>query len=238
MDYPAVNLNRAEVHRVITMHARPRQHGQTHKRTDGRKDEHHDKQANVIPVPKVQPPGSIESDLRSISLTPTLSKLLESYVGKWIMNRILPKLDSNQFGAIRGRSTTHALVDMLHIWHKALDQSQHARVMFVDFPQAFDRVDHTVAINRPNITELAIPGLVVKWFASFLTSRQQRVKIANHLSPWHFLKGGMPQGSWLGPLTFIIIIDKLKLSCTTHKYIDDTTPVSYTHLTLPTKRIV
>ena len=78
-----------------------------------------------------------------------------------------------------------------------------------------------VAIN--NLTELAIPGLVVKWFSSFLTSRQQRVKTANHLSPWLVLKGGMPQGSWLVPLTFIITIDKLKLSCTTHKYIDDTT---------------
>jgi len=64
------------------------------------------KQANVIPVLKVQPPGSIESDLCPISLIPTLSKLLESYVGKWIMNHILPKLDNNQFGAIRGRSTT------------------------------------------------------------------------------------------------------------------------------------
>ena len=179
------------------------------------------KQANVIPVPKIQPPSSIESDLRPISLTPTLSKLLESYVGKWTMNRILPKFDSKQFGAIRGRSTTHALVDMLQIWHKAIDQSQLARVMFVDFSKAFDRVDHTVAIN--NLTELAIPGSVVKWFASFLTSRQQRVKIANHLSPWLVLKGGMPQGSWLGPLTFIIIIDRLKLSCTSHKYIDDTT---------------
>jgi len=93
--------------------------------------------------------------------------------------------------------------------------------MFVDFSKAFDHVDHTVAIN--NLTELAMPSLVVKWFASFLTSRQQEVKIANYLSPWLVLKGDMPQGSWLGPLTFIIVIDKLKLSCTTHKYTDDTT---------------
>jgi len=102
---------------------------------------------------------------------------LESYVGNWIMNRVLPTLDIKQFGAIRGRSTTHALVDMLHIWHKALDQSQLARVVFVDFSKVFDRVDHTVLIN--NLTKLA--GLVVKWFASFLTGRQHRVKIASHL---------------------------------------------------------
>jgi len=117
------------------------------------------KQANVIPIPKVQPPGSIESDLWAISLTSTSSKILESYIGNWIMNCILPTFDIKQFGAIRGRSTTHALVDMLHIWHKALDQSRLARVMFVDFSKAFDRVDHTAVIN--NLTELAIPGLVV-----------------------------------------------------------------------------
>ena len=48
-------------------------------------------------------------------------------MGNWIMNRVLPKLDSKQFGAIKGRSTTRAVVDMLHMWHKALDQSQLAK---------------------------------------------------------------------------------------------------------------
>ena len=137
--------------------------------------------------------GCIESDLRPISLTPTLSKLLESYVGNWILDRVLPNLDTKQFGAIRGRSITHALVDMLHMWHKALDQSEVARVTFVDFSKAFDRVDHTVVIN--NLIELAIFGSVIKWFVFFLTNRQQRVKIASTLSTWLVLKGGMPQGS-------------------------------------------
>jgi len=127
------------------------------------------------------------------------------------MNRVLPKLDSKQFGAIKGQSITHALVDMLDMWLKALDQSQLARVVFVDFSKAFDRVDHAVVIN--NLIEFAIPGSVVKWFASFLTNRQQRVKLANNLSSWLTSKGGIPQGSWLGPLTFIILIDNLKLSC-------------------------
>jgi len=58
--------------------------------------------------------------------------------------------------------------------------------MLVDFSKAFDRVDHTVVIN--NLIKLAISGLVVKWFASFLKSRQQRVKIANHLSSWLVLR--------------------------------------------------
>jgi len=134
-------------------------------------------------------------------------------VGNWILDRVVSKLECKQFAAIRG------LVDILHMWHKVLDQSQVARVTFVDFSKAFDHVDHTVVIN--NLNALAIPGSVIKWFASFLTNRQQRVKIASNLSSWLNLKGGMPQGLWLGPLTFIIVIDNLKLLCLTHKYIDD-----------------
>jgi len=67
------------------------------------------KEANVIPVPKSHPPQLIETDLRpiSLSLTPTLSKLLESFIGAWILERIEDKLDVNQYGALKGRSTTH-----------------------------------------------------------------------------------------------------------------------------------
>ena len=86
-------------------------------------------------MPEVNSPQAIESDLRPISLTATLSKLLESYVGNWILSRIQSKLDPSQFGALRGRSTTHALVDMLHTWHQALDQHKLARILLWIFPK-------------------------------------------------------------------------------------------------------
>jgi len=63
------------------------------------------KQANVIPILKVNSPTSIQSDLRPISLTPSLCKILELYVGNWILDRVTAKLDPRQFGALRGRST-------------------------------------------------------------------------------------------------------------------------------------
>ena len=68
------------------------------------------KQANVLPIPKVNPPKSIESDLRPISMTPTVSKVLESIIGSWILGSVRSQLDDRQFGALKGRSTTHALV--------------------------------------------------------------------------------------------------------------------------------
>ena len=67
------------------------------------------KQANVIPIPKVHPPVAIETDIRPISLTSTVSKILESFVGQWILNYVVSNLDRRQYGGIKGRSTTHAL---------------------------------------------------------------------------------------------------------------------------------
>ena len=66
------------------------------------------KQANVTPIPKVHPPRSIQSDVRPISLTPTISKYFESFIGKYILETIKDKLDPNQYCAIKGLSTTHA----------------------------------------------------------------------------------------------------------------------------------
>jgi len=60
---------------------------------------------------------------------------LESFIGAWILER---------YGALKQRSTTHALVDMLHHWHSAVDGGQSVRIVFVDFANAFDRVDHNV----------------------------------------------------------------------------------------------
>ena len=179
------------------------------------------KKANVVPVAKVRPPVSMESDIRPISLTPTISKVLESMVGRWILDVVGSQLDDHQFGSLKGRSTTHALVDMLHHWNKALDDSQSVRVLFIDYAKAFDHVDHGIVIEK--LKSLGVPEVIVRWTTSFLCERQQRVKISDVVSNWTVLRGGMPQGSWLGPLIFIILIDDLRLRLCTHKYLDDTT---------------
>jgi len=68
-----------------------------------------------------------------------------------------------------------------------------------------------------------VPDIIVRWLTSFLCERQQRVKICDIFSDWVTLRGGMPQGTWLGPLIFIILIDDLRPGLLTHKYVDDTT---------------
>jgi len=179
------------------------------------------KQANVVPVPKAHPPKSLQNDLRPISLTSTLAKVLESFIGSWILNKIQPNLAENQFGVLKGKSTSHALVAVLHTWCCALDAGESVRALFVDFSKAFDRVDHTLLLNK--LVAYGVPCTLIKWLFSFLKDREQRVKIGQIYSTWCTLAAGFPQGTWLGPLAFITIIDDLQPPCTVHKFVDDTT---------------
>jgi hypothetical protein len=179
------------------------------------------KMANVTPIVKRRPALSVENDIRPISLTSTLSKLLESFVGQHILRCLMNKLDPKQFGAVKGRSTTHALVDMLHIWNEALDKHQSARITFVDFRKAFDRVDHNIVMSKLN--DFDVPYDVTKWLHSFMSERKQRVKIGNVTTEWKQTNGGMPQGTWLGPVVFLILINDLQSAIPIHKFVDDTT---------------
>ena len=106
------------------------------------------KSANVIPITKVHPPRNIKSDLRSISLVSTVAKLLESIIGSWILEVIEPHIDRYQFGSIKGKSTTLALVDKVHHWSQAMDKKQPVRVLFIDCEKAFDRVSHNLVIDK------------------------------------------------------------------------------------------
>jgi len=93
--------------------------------------------------------------------------------------------------------------------------------VFVDFAKAFDHVDHNVLVSK--LTELRLPDVTVRRICSFLSHRRQRVKIGNILNNWLQLLVGMPQDTYLGPLTFVILIDSLQPGCLTHKFVDDTT---------------
>jgi hypothetical protein len=179
------------------------------------------KSAEVVPVPKTQPPISIQNDLRPISLLPTVAKVFESIVGRWLLSFVEPFLDNCQFGCRKGRSTLHALVAILHEWMSCLDSGGSVRTVFVDFRKAFDLVDHNVLFTK--LLKYQLPNFMLKWFSSYLSNRYQRVRADHHLSSWKELNGAMPQGSWLGPLCFLVLIDDLSVDCPVHKYVDDTT---------------
>ena len=72
------------------------------------------KNATVVPVPKKHPPGSLQGDIRPISLTPILARVFEAIVLNWVDDVIAPQIDERQFGGLSGTCTTYALVEMVH----------------------------------------------------------------------------------------------------------------------------
>jgi len=74
----------------------------------------------------------------------------------------------------------------------------------------------------PSLSEF-VPDCLLAWFGSYLSNRQQRVRANQSLSCWRELKAGMSQGSWLGPLSFLVLIDDLSAGCPVYKYADDST---------------
>ena len=99
------------------------------------------KTANVILLPKRNPPVSIEKYIRPISLTLIAAKVFESIVMKWIDEKIDGKIDNKQFGGISGTSTTDVLLEMVYKWYESTDNlNSYVRVVKLDFSKAFDLI--------------------------------------------------------------------------------------------------
>ena len=178
--------------------------------------------ADVVPIAKICKPMSVESDLRPISLPTTLSKVLEDFVFGWLLPIIMPQLDTRQFGGIKNSSTTHALVRVIHEWLQAVETPKAIiRACLIDFSKAFDRIDHNILIRKLQL--LNMPPILLNWCAAFLRNRQQRVKIGQDKSNWLPIFAGVPQGTKLGPLFFLVMINDLTTTAPIYKYVDDCT---------------
>lgn len=177
--------------------------------------------ADICPLPKVKPIANIRKDLRPISLTPILAKLLEHHPVRH-MRETCPNVDPSQYGAVKGSSTTHALLRILQPIYKAVDNSSNfARLLLIDFSKAFDHIHHQTVIDK--LESNGIHPVVTKWYHGFLYSRKQRVKIGHSYSSWQTVNGGVPQGTLSGPELFIHMVSDLKTAIPDVKYMDDTT---------------
>ena len=182
------------------------------------------KSADVVPVPKVNPPQRLEKDLRPISLTPVICKTQESFMFSWVWDIIKLKIDKGQFGALKGTSSTHALITMVHDWLTATDdckKKKFVHIVLLDYAKAFDHVDANILLAKLQV--LDIPDCLLRWIEAFLMDRRQRVKIGNTLSDWLSIWGTVPQGTLLGVMCFLCLINDLSTASTTIKYVDDTT---------------
>jgi hypothetical protein len=183
------------------------------------------KLARVTPLPKVYPPLHVETDIRPISITSPLSKIAESFLCKYFKYYFNDHLDVNQFGCTTGRSTTLALLKLSHFLFNALDDcNMFCRILFIDFTKAFDFIDHNVLLRK--MQEANIPPHLCTWFLSFLSDREQFVKVGRNSSNVGVTNAGTPQGTLTGPLSFNVIINDLVFDEEYIKYVDDATVAS------------
>ena len=126
--------------------------------------------SHLTPVPKVKPVTG-DGDLRPIALTPVLSKVLEDFFFEWLIHDVEHHIDPQQFGSLKGTSTTYCLLDMLHNWLSSLDcPGKSLHVCFLDFSKAFDHIDHTILVTK--LIHLGVRGWLTSWICSFLSGRR------------------------------------------------------------------
>jgi hypothetical protein len=167
----------------------------------------------------------IKSNYRPISLLSCISKVFERIVFNVLYSHLKDNNILNEYnsGFKDQDSAINRLLAITDSIYKGLDQKKDLLLVFLDISKAFDRVWHEGLIHK--LIEIGVCGNLLNWFSSYLSNRSQRVVIGGQSSETKTIQAGVPQGSILGPLLFLIYINDIgdNLETPIHQFADDTT---------------
>ena len=181
------------------------------------------KLANVIPLFKKGEKDDT-NNYRPVSLLSCVSKILERVVFKHLFNYLRDNqfISPHQSGFQPGDSTTNQLSYLYHVFADALDKKKDVHIVFCDVKKAFDRVWHRGLLYK--LQKAGVFGTLLEWFKNYLSNRYQQVVIRGQTSEKGKIKAGVPQGSVLGPLLFLIYMNDITsiTHCNIKLFADDT----------------
>ena len=182
------------------------------------------KTARVIPIFK-EGDKNAKENYRPISVLPVVSRLFERLVFNQLYQHLITNdlLASSQSGFRTLHSTATALLKCTDDWYSGLDVGKYVGVIFVDLKKAFDTVDHQILIQK--LAHYGIRSSELVWFKSYLSNRSQFTRVNGVDSKVQNIGIGVPQGSCLGPLLFLLYINDLPKAiknANVYMYADDT----------------
>ena len=182
--------------------------------------------AKVVPIYKASDKTSL-NNYRPISLLPAFSKLIE----KIMFNKVMDFLNSHkllykhQYGFRPKHATIHPIIHFLNHCAESYneDNPEFTLAIFCDLSKAFDVINHDILLYK--LTRYGIRGIVNNWFRNYLTDRKQFVEFQEAQSPLLNIMCGVPQGSILGPLLYLLYVNDISYSCHSKilSFADDTT---------------
>jgi hypothetical protein len=168
---------------------------------------------------------------RPVSVLPCFSKILERLVFNRCVKYIekYTILNNKQFGFRSNHSTYMAILNLIDTITKSVENNETTMGIFLDLSKAFDTIDHNILLHK--LEYYGFRGIVLEWFQSYLNDRKQYVCFNSCNSSMKDILCGVPQGSILGPLLFILYVNDIVNVSTILKFVlfaDDTT-ITYSH---------